>query len=283
MLFDPEGNILIRQSWLDNAMRCAERGRQGIVNPQMDDVTSDSAAIGTGAHAGCETILNGGSEADARAAITAAIVAEVANGIKWTKNHSVDELHAYAQVCFTAWLKDIYPEMKLGGRAEVKFEENLYTLDDGRNVGITGTVDYVLAPELIDWKTSARPYKQRDKQMHAIQPSIYSWAAVRGAFGPGFEWPVRFTYGIMIRPSNPTKPARTELVSVVRHEAHARWALEQITTYVNMALKFGLDTRWPMVAENNYLCSRRWCAWYDLCRGSHLSAGNDAVPVALSY
>ncbi len=282
MIFDEQGNITVRQSWLDNAMRCAERGRQGIINPQMDDVTSDSAAIGTGAHAGCEAILNGSDEINARDAITDAINAEVANGIKWTKNHSVDELHAFAQVCFTAWLKEIYPEMKLGGRAEVKFEENLYTLDDGRKVGITGTVDYVLAPELTDWKTSARSYRVRDKQQHAIQPTIYSWAAVRGAFGPGFEWPVRFTYGIMVRPSSPLKPAKTELVTVERTEHHARYALDQIQLYVNLALNFGLDQKWSTTSEGNFLCSKRWCPWWSNCRGGFLSSADDAVPVQFS-
>jgi len=285
MITDEQGNIWIRQSWLDTFMRCPNRGRLETLHPEVG--TSDSALLGTGAHGGCETICNGGSIAEARDAITAAVMPEYELGVKWTHKsneypQNLDHLIYQANKCFDAWLEEILPVCQKNGwmglKAEQKFKEVLFTLPDGRTVGIQGTADLPTPKNLIiDWKTGKRPYKQWEKQRHAIQPSIYSWAATRGAFeADHYKWPMTFVYGVMIRPlTNLDGNYRTELIPVQRTEAHARWAMKQIQAALTMAFTVGMDTEWPMVAEGNFLCSQKWCSNYDRCRGMVLSPSDD--------
>lgn len=284
MIFD--GNrILIRQSWLDTFMRCPERARLVINHPVAG--TSDSAALGTGAHAGCEAILLGGSKADAQQAIVKAIQIESDLGIKWTHPdneypQNIGHMIVQADKCFDAWLDEIYPELVkrgwLGQTPEQKFEVKLFDLPDGREVWLTGTADLPTPQNVIvDWKTSKRPYKQWDKQRHAIQPTIYTWAATLGAFeGDHYRFPMEFVYGVMIRPlTNLDGNYRTELIPVRREEAHARWAMKQITAALTQAITVGFDTPWPMIAEGNFLCSAKWCDHYHMCRGNVLDARHD--------
>lgn len=281
MLTDDDGNIWIRQSWLDTAMRCAERGRFAIVKPELDSMSSDAAVIGTGAHAGAETIMLGGSYFEALAAIEKAIHEEDAIGILWKDYDSVEELVAYAKLCFDAWMKDLHPWVLENGfdgcKPEQEFAEPIYQLPDGRWVGIKGTVDLpTMKNVIIDWKTSKRPYRVWEKQRHAVQPSVYGWAAVRGALQENhYTWPLDFYYGVMIRPKNLKGEAATQIVRVRRTESHARWAFKQIQTFVDLSLKTGLDSSWPLVTENNFLCSQKWCPWYSLCRGAHITPFDD--------
>ena len=280
-----DDKILFRQSWLDSFLRCPHRARLEVTNPEQG--TSDSALLGTGAHAGCEAILLGGDTHDAYKNIDRVVEEELKEGVNWTHQSSefpqnVGQLIYQARKCFDAWLAEIYPvcvsEGWLGETPEQKFEVPLFRLHDGRQVCITGTADLPTGKNVVvDWKTSKRPYKQWEKQRHAIQPTIYTWAAIEGGFGTDhFSWPVQFVYGVMIRPvGNLDGQYRTELVPVSRGEAHARWAMEQIHAALNMALKMGFDEPWPMITDNNFLCSQKWCPNYDRCRGRFLSSTDD--------
>lgn len=287
MLIEDDG-IWFRQSWLDTYMRCSERGRLAIIKPEFDKLCGDAAALGTGAHAGAETILKGGSTIEAWDAIAEAISAEALDpGISYKSYNNIDELIVVAIACFDAWLEEIYPWLVENGwhinaRPEMKFKVPIFKLEDGTDVGITGTADLPAEGVVIDWKTSGKPYRQKEKQRFAIQPSIYTWAGVMGAFAPlEFEWPVRFYYGVMVRPSKVGGMASTQIVPVERTEAHARWALKQIKSALRLA-QTSLGTEWPTHDEGNYLCSAKWCPWHSICRGAVLSPEDDeVVPVEL--
>jgi PD-(D/E)XK nuclease superfamily len=290
MKFDDEGNIWLRQSWLDTAMRCAERGRFAIIKPEWDAMTSDSAAIGTAAHAGIEAHINiENSLGDETLiapieAIRIALNEELALGVKWTKYETPQQLFDNARRCYEAWVEGILPvfsDMGLiqGARTEVEFKVVLFTLPDGRTVGITGTADLAPAvPVLGDWKTAAREYRAREKQKYAIQPTVYSHAAVLGAMRDDIEYryPMTFHYGILVRGDRKAKP---QIVTVTRTAAHAEFAIERIKQYVDLALNFTLDRSWPRTDEGNFLCSQTWCPWWQICKGAH--AVNDSVPVQL--
>ena len=279
MIFREDGSIWFRQSWLDTATRCGERGRFAITLPEWDAATSDSALIGTAAHAAIEAVLREKIPATVEAieweARTAALELCNTEQVKWTKYSTPGECAANAARCATAWLEGLFPDVQLGGHAEVQFEVPLFTRPNGRVVGITGTADYVDPPgtdyDITDWKTSARKFTQRDKQATAIQPTVYAAAAVNGGFSHvtdrKFEYPIRWRYGIMVRGERKATP---QWVDVQRTSGSYGWLIDQLNVWVDMAEKMGVDGHWPR-QDDHFLCSDRWCAWWSACKGARLS------------
>lgn len=282
MIFDHENRtISFRQSWLDTAFRCPERGRQAIVRPEWDELEGDSALAGTAAHAAIERVINGGSIEE-----IASYAAEFLDaydfdnpGVAWKSfDGGIDELYHHATTCAQAWADDLAHQFDWqGARSEVTFKVPVETYR-GWTIVLTGTIDLVPPiPELDDWKTSARPYKQYEKQKFAIQPTIYGTVAVKGGLHSDdiepvdYRWPLTFRYGVMIRGA---KKAKGQVVEVIRTEAHAAWAMHRIRQWIDLALDFGLDKPWP-TTEENYLCSQKWCPWFSICRGAFVTRDLD--------
>lgn len=284
MIFDTNGDILIHQSWLDDANRCPERGRLGIMKPEWDG-PSDATTLGTGAHAAVEGVLNGLSHSEARKLIAPAIDEELASpNMRWNKYENRAELIHRAQLCFDVWHKEIRPQLPTPGSPEVKFKVELFELPDGRKVFIEGTIDYVPheTNALWDWKFPGRDYKVEEKQKFAIQPTIYGLAAVKGGLASvtdfEFHWPLPFTYGIGVTLA--TK-ARAQTFTVWRTQAHANFAIERIKGFVDLALNFTLERPWPR-NDDHFLCSDKWCPWWAICKGAHLTWQHDRLHTVMS-
>lgn len=276
MQVDEEGNIWFRQSWLDTAFRCNERGRLDLVAPEFKADTSDAALIGTAAHAAIAAVLN--EEVDP-AEIGASATGEVTRlcdeleNIQWTKWTLPSQLAGHAARCAIGWRDEIMPSVKPGGFPEIDFKVPLFE-HNGRTVGIKGTIDYA-SPDgsLYDWKTSSKKYSQREKQRAAIQPTVYAAAAMHGALGElSYQYPIRFHYGVMVR--GETK-ATTQIVDVQRSKAHEAWLCDHMRTYIDLADALGVERHWPR-NEDHYLCSETWCSWWSICKGARLSSGEDA-------
>jgi PD-(D/E)XK nuclease superfamily len=271
MLVDDEGNVWFRQSWLDTAMRCNERGRLALVKPEFDTATGDTALIGTAAHAAIAEVLdnNDGITDDiGQIAHDVALKLCAENEVKWTKWTLPAQLAEHARRCAEAWGREIYPHVASGGLAEIDFCVPLFE-SRGRTVGIKGTIDYA-APDgtLYDWKTSSKKYNQREKQKAAIQPTVYAVAAMHGALGElPYEYPIRFHYGVMVRGES---AATTQVVDVMRSHAHEAWLFDHLSTYVDLADALGVLRPWPR-NEDHYLCNSTWCPWWSICKGARLS------------
>lgn len=275
MLVDEDGNIWFRQSWLDTAMRCNERGRLAMVRPEFDERIGDTALIGTAAHAGIAAVLDGrilGGEIGDYAETQAHELCNT-NTVYWTKWTLPAQLAAHASRCAEAWVREIHPHIALGGLAEIEFCVPLFE-SRGRIVGIKGTIDYA-APDgsLFDWKTSSKRYAQRGKQKAAVQPTVYATAAMHGALGElKYQYPIRFHYGVMVRGE---AQATTQIVDVQRTHAHESWLHDHLRTYVDLADGLGVLRPWPR-NENHYLCSSVWCPWWSICKGARLSDAEDS-------
>lgn len=237
---------------------------------------SDATTIGTGAHAAVEWVLSGGAVDEVMPQIAMAVDTEMAMpNFAWKKYNGLGRngLIGVAYDCFKVWLENIYPIMPRNGTPEVPFEVPLYTLPDGRTVGIRGTIDWVPhdTNQLWDWKNPGRAYSQKDKQKFAIQPSIYALAAVQGGLRSvtdfQFTLPLTFVYGTSVIYA---AGAQARVFDVVRTRAHVEWALDRLKTAVDLALGFGLDKPWPQ-NDNHWLCSDRWCPWWSACKGARLS------------
>lgn len=280
MIYDPDdGSFRFRQSWLNTAQRCPEKGRREIVQPELRG-TTDEALIGTAAHYGIEAVVNGEYSPDNIASAVENYYQWDPDGelvdFKFTKRNSVQEMLEVSVNCAEAWVTDLMPHFPLGdAKAEVGFDVPIME-HRGHPIRIAGTVDLAPAvPSLLaDWKTSGRDYSQKNKQRWAIQPTIYSLAAVLGGVRDdvAYGWPMRFRYGVMVKLAN---RARGQIVEVERTAAHAAFAIERMKSWVDLFLDFGTDRPWPLIDEDNFLCSATWCDFYDQCRGRFIAPDLD--------
>ena len=145
----------------------------------------------------------------------------------------------------------------------------------GRRISIKGTCDFIpAAGPLWDWKTSMSSYRQKDKQMHAIQPTVYAVADAFGGFGRyGQPLPATFNYGVMIKLK---KQCRSEVLTVQRTAGHQSLLFETLRGYVDLYEGMGLRSNpWPKRMDGNFLCSQTWCPFYSTCRGAHISQEDD--------
>jgi hypothetical protein len=271
MLVDEEGAIWFRQSWLDTAMRCNERGRLSMVKPEYDQATNDSALLGTAAHAAIANVLNGDTDpADigADASVHAYTLCENEQ-VHWTKWALPSQLAAHAARCAEAWARELMPYVPPGGIVEHEFAVPLFE-SRGRTVGIKGQIDYADPTGCLwDWKTATKRYWQREKQRSAVQPSVYAVAAMHGGLPEdyGYRYPIRFRYGVMIRGET---SASAQLVDVMRTENHEAWLLDHLRTYIDLADGLGVARPWPR-SEESFLCSEVWCPWWSICKGARLT------------
>jgi len=271
---DTNKRIYFRQSWLSTAQRCPEEGRLAIVSPELE-VTTDEAIIGTAAHYAIEQVILGAADPALIEEAVAHFYSINVEEFRFTKRSSITEMIELSQRCARAWVEDLAPKFDLQDcKTEVKFSVPLFA-HRGWDVYIQGTTD--LAPacnELVDWKTSGSDYKQKDKQKWDTQSAIYALAAVNGGIRDDidYQWPVPFRFGVMIKRVN---KCRGQIVEVQRTQAHGDWAMRRMETWVDVFLDLGLGRSWPMIDEGNYLCSKRWCSFYDQCRGAHVTTDMD--------
>ena len=272
MVVDENGDIWFRQSWLDTANRCNERGRLALVFPE--ETSNDAAAVGTCTHAAIQAVLDKTLQPeDAPEWVYEYGLNHCATEpIRWVSYTLPSQVADHAVRCTTAFVRELLPHIEPGGQTEVAFKVPLFEWRD-HTVGITGTVDYVPPVDpLHDWKTSSRKFDQRIKQRTAIQPTVYATAAVHGAFGRPFEWPVVFRYGVMIRGR---EKATTQLFDVQRTHGHEGWLIDQMRTYLNLAHALGVtEATWPR-DEDHFLCNETWCPWWSMCKGARLTTDQD--------
>jgi len=278
MVVDDEGSVWFRQSWLDQVDRCPERGRLHLVEPEFNAATNDAAMIGTGAHAAIAAVLQGKAEPEEVGPLAYNLTIKFCEraDVRWVNWTLPGQLADLARRCAQGWVTDILPSIERGGLVEQEFKVPLFEYR-GRTVGITGTMDYVQPNGVIvDWKTASRKFTQKEKQRTAIQPTVYSVAAVHGGLDRPFEYPVTFRFGVMVRgdPRAAEPKITTQIVDVQRVHAHEGWLLDKIESYLDLADALGVMRRWPR-NEDHYLCNATWCPWWSVCKGARLSTDQD--------
>jgi len=264
-----ENNIYVRQSWLGDALMCMERGRL-VMNEPTWSIGSDATMLGTGVHSAIELYINnnGGVSLDDMKDEMRINVNSSEEKFKWTSMSCYEDIFTMGDKLVKAWWDDIRKLVPLGGVVEQKFTVPIGMLDvDNKKYFLhySGTMDYVAPDGVIwDWKTAARKYSQLDKQKHSVQASVYAVAAVKLGLSPGF--PVNFNFGVM------TKAAKSDgqIITVQRTAAHSKWIETQTRNIVASALRMGQGNPWPQVDQHN-LCSERWCSWWSICKGAHIS------------
>ena len=270
---DGTADVYVRQSWLNDARDCLEKGRRGIIHPLMA-VPTDAACIGTAVHAGAEAYCNDdlltvNEVTEASLARWDQLVQEPLRFVTYTATSARAEVAALSR----SWYMGLrqYATASDVVAVEHQFVHHVDTIkmsttpwhsDMDVRIWLTGTIDLVRGDGLWDWKTSKKKYVWRDKQSDAIQPTVYAAAAVAEGW---LEWPVRFTYGVMLRGSSDT-----QVVHVNRTEDHYAWLRRSIRPLVRQAIQLGLEDEWPH-KDNHALCTDTWCPYWAMCKGAHLA------------
>jgi len=268
--------VFVRQSWLKDVLLCPERARLSYTKPEFK-VTNDSAAIGTAVHAGIEAILTNTVPLVDGPIVSLAKFRQLESespGINHT-NINPDHWHGHVVALTNAWIQDIYPRVPSGGFCEKSFEVFTGESVNGYELWFEGTMDYLHPNGVWDWKTAARKYSLLEKQTQDVQASIYSFAANK--MGVVKEKSI-FNFGVMIRGSNATG----QIVSVSRSKAHGDFVIKQAMSAVAYAFAMTnntgvpTDERW-LVNDQHYLCSQRWCSWWSVCKGAHISEPDNEI------
>ena len=277
MKIDQENKrVLVRQSWLRDMLLCPERARFSQVKPEFKTI-NDSAAIGTAVHAGIEAVLSQNVSVSDAPQISLAKFRQLESespGINHT-NINPDTWHGHVVALTAAWAKDIYPKIPLGGACETPFEVFTGQSINGYELWFEGTMDYLHPNGIWDWKTAARKYSVYEKQSQDIQASIYCFAGNK--MGVVKEQSM-FNFGVIIR----VEKAYGQIISINRSKAHSDFVIQQALSAV--AYGFAMtdntgvptDNRW-LINDQHYLCSQRWCSWWSICKGAHISEPDNEI------
>lgn len=268
------GRVFVRQSWLNDLLLCPQRARLGVVMPHMRS-GSDATIMGTALHHAIETCLMLPELPELDDMIDAALTKfnHLRETESWKQtNIDPEKYEIYIRSMCEAWHTEISPHVEWGGSIEKSFAFPLGFNVQDWEVWCEGTMDYITpSGEIWDWKTASRAYNARDKQAKAIQPTVYAAGAVFNGLCPDF--PVDFSYGIMIRQEKP----KSQIVSIRREQTHYDWLKYTVKPAVEYATVVGMDTHWIMNDDNN-LCSERWCSYWSVCKGAfHTQADLMAV------
>ena len=267
--------IYIRQSWLGDMTICPERARLGQIRPEFR-TGSDATIIGTALHAGIESVLDGRSSevADMLEVVNNEYETLETTNYKKT-NIDPDKIPAYLESMSLAFYDGILPHVEQGGKVEHKFSSSLGFTINGYAVYVEGTMDYVSPSGVIwDWKTASRQYNIKEKQKSNIQASVYADACVSLGLSPNY--PVDFRFGVMVRQEKP----KSQIVSIVRTEAHGQWLRQYIRGAVNTAMNNGYENNWIM-NDSSALCSESWCSYWSICKGAFVRNADDSFPEQL--
>ena len=290
-----------RQSFINDFRHCPEQARQksqGLV----PDSTSDSALVGTLAHAAIECFLLDRMEQDEADILIESYAEEI-----WPEdlepthvaNRATGEILALD--CFHRWHEYIWPIVREGTwdteDVEWQFEFLVYE-DEHRAIYIQGTADLAGNPDIYDWKTGMRNYgyKKDDQttierkavwqnQRYDAQPSMYSMAKALelgwidqldlrphhlDQATPSNEVSLPdFHYARVPREYSPTAEAQmpAEIVQITRTLGDARalvLEMQHLATLTEARLP-----HWPLNPVE-WWCSSSWCPVNEAgqCRGA---------------
>ena len=228
---------------------------------------SDATAIGSSMHAGIEAVLRGSTlEAGAAACATKLDELMALPEFQFVQIKTPETAHRTLERLYWTWCNEINPQLPRAVLVEHPFDIMLYT-DQQREVRLRGAIDMVDEfGEIWDWKSAGRPYEQWEIDRYKIQPTAYAMGLLMSTDPSMFDNAhpndeVKFNYAVMMKSSQDCS-----VYSTTRTPAHWSWFTEQCVSIVKL-IEANLDS-WPL-NDQHALCSPKWCAAWDTCKGSH--------------
>lgn len=251
----------ISQSWAKTFDICPERAR---LEHDGYSKETDAACVGTAVHSGIEYALelwHDGQAVNLQEILDLAVMHLESMEFEWVKWTTMRGPIAFLKACLTHWFDLVLPSLPRSGGLEYRFKLPLID-DDQRLVEVSGTIDY-LGAVMRDWKTSGRgPYEEWEYRRWALQPTFYTWAANElGLVAPNENGYVPFEYVVMHRHG-------VQRFTVHRGPQEWAWMRDKVLT---MCLLIEADLpEWPK-QDNHALCSAKWCAAWDVCKGKFIT------------
>lgn len=248
---------ILRQSDINTFRKCPDLFRRKREDPTLDS-SNTLGLLGTCFHTFIERVLEG-SERD-----TAHAVAQYQLDQEWEGAKQVgvqlatasDKLH---DMCHS-WHDSIFETLPESLGVEVPFTE-LFDRTDEREIWLQGTMDFVHAGGVIDWKTSAQSYIKDGwkHQRYAVQPTFYSWAAGKlfDIEDPTFE------YVVAVK----RKQVQIERLLIERTAGDWEFLKDELGSVCSL-IESGLQS-FPLGATD-WWCSKRWCPAWSQCRGKRV-------------
>lgn len=272
-----DGRILhkFRQSTLESLDVCLEKGRR-ILTDEMPRYETAPLSRGTAIHAGAEVFcrdLQMGYEPDydyVHEVVHTEFSRLIATpNFDWqgTTEPTVRRFLDQSVDILFAKFSHLRPL-----EVEWAFNDLVIHEDDERVIVISGTADLFDAVRgFCDWKGASRPYVQWEKDRWGHQATVYTWAGLAlGLLDPDrTEWP--FTFFVFVNGAQ----VKLQEMTVMRHRGDHAWLRERVLDLSHL-IEANLDV-WPK-QDNTALCSPKFCAAWDTCKGAHYSTEGHGWP-----
>lgn len=258
--------VTVSQSLLATFQTCPEQARLELTSPVHK--RNDALACGTAVHLHAAARLEGHSHATAYGRAFEWLDQESQrDDFRWVKVKKPETMFAHFDACVAGWEKHVLRQLPDNGLVERTITAPLGEPDqDGWQVMLQGTPDYVVEGIVWDWKTSGSEYNAYERSQWAIQPTSYTYLV-------SYEWePTNdFTYAVMVKPHG-----YVQLLDVERGPSDWAWLARIAEGFLRMARTMS-DQPWPVI-HTHALCDPKWCAYWDRCRGAYL-AGEHNVSI----
>lgn len=245
--------IVVSQSWLNTFLECAESARRQFHEPDVDD-TNEQHAIGTAMHTYAAARLNGTTAFDAYAVAYNELKTAWPK-IKHVKVKTLETAWRIASEAIECWDREIYPLVDPDLIEETMRAVIVET--DQVVVYLEGTPDlYDYARVIWDWKTASQSWEWREHAKWDIQPTSYFFLLKANGYNPSGRF-IYFVYNKTTKNFQMIEMTRTDAdVAFLRHQIAQ--AAEQLINYA--------EQEWAL-NNQSWLCSDRWCPWFQTCRG----------------
>lgn len=282
MHVDRENRILrLHQSDIGTFSTCPEQARRKWFT-DLEDSTTDAAAIGTACHAAYEAQLKslksaldhpgveGGYDLPFLQHIARHAYDEIerTEKLRYVQQKDAAAAHHLIDECVANWVRDIQPKVLINDKLQLELHFDIHLMFyKGWEIRLAGFIDCVTANGIWDWKTANQAYKQWEKQRWAIQPTVYTAATVSLGL---HEWPVTFKYAVAEKKK---KNGEVEIIPVIRTAEHIEWLKAQVGALVDYWRHTPETSTWLM-RDDHVLCSPKWCPVWADCKGAYLSEGS---------
>ena len=249
--------LTLRQSWINNFLRCPEQARQErlelVSQKQTSDLLRGNAVHAAIEHAGL--LMLGGEEN-----VELIELLDIADSYCADHGSAVDVWRdSYEKTIdivrsnVLVWYEELYPILKPKS-VERTFEKSM-GIRDGVKLVLRGTADWIDESGVIwDWKNPSRHYEVWEKKRWDIQSHAYTWAY-------GKE---QFNLAVMAK-------GKLQVIEIERTEAHKAAFVELCWSIVPTLLTIDEAVTWPQRWEG-WHCSPKWCPVWQAgkCRGKLL-------------
>lgn len=275
-LYDEEEDTLVRQSIIGDCQLCEYRVKLATQEGYLQAI-SEPLVFGTCTHhLIAQDLLVGEPRLDLLTSMDEWVEEILVTEYDWSLSQVPNPRDFFAEVttAYRQWRKSVYPKLP----EAIALEKEMYMYlgeGDKGNYHLRGTPDAVFENQIMDWKTSGRPWKD-GKAHYSIQASLYM-----GLVKQDTGIPIRkFVFWIFNKSKREWQAIRTE-----RRVKEINAALVSAYDYARK-IEAGVYTATPVrevfsKKERGWYCSAKYCGAWNICPVKYLNDDVDENVLAI--